>query len=224
MASIKVFWGSGSPYARRVLFYLEEKGLKYESIQLSFSDKDLKTPEFLKMNPKGQVPTVLYNDIPLYESMAILDFIEKKNPEPKMLSDKDEELARQLITIQDFISNFKNPRNIFFSKLEPSEWNQKELFDTVDELVKSMKHIDEQCKDGYVAGSSFSLADVVIYPSLAFLERLGYDFSQHEHLEKYLNLVAKRKAAIDTYPPHWKDSENKTILRDFISKAEKLRK
>ena len=41
-----------------------------------------KAPEYQKMNPRGRVPTLKDGDFVLYESLAILAYLDRKHPEP----------------------------------------------------------------------------------------------------------------------------------------------
>ena len=54
--SLELYWGSGSPFAWRVMLTLELKRLPYESKLLEFSKGDHKSAEYLKLNPRGKVP------------------------------------------------------------------------------------------------------------------------------------------------------------------------
>ena len=56
--AIEVFWGSGSPYAWRVLLALEYKRIAYDSHPLQFSKQEHKSPQMLRMNPRGRVPVI----------------------------------------------------------------------------------------------------------------------------------------------------------------------
>ena len=89
--AIEVFWGSGSPFAWRVLLALEAKGLAYQSRLLEFSKGDSKTPEFLALNPRGQVPVLRDGGYVVYESIAILAYLERKYPEPPLFGATPEE-------------------------------------------------------------------------------------------------------------------------------------
>src|SRR5215216_2874463 len=71
---------SGSPYGWRVWLALEHKGLPYELKMLSFDKGDLKTPEFRALNPRGRVPVIVDDGFPLFESAAIVEYLEDKQP------------------------------------------------------------------------------------------------------------------------------------------------
>jgi len=83
--ALTFYYGSGSPYAWRVWLALEHKALAYELKTVSFSAGDLTKPEYLAMNPRHKVPTIADNDFFLYESAAILEYLEEQYSTGKVL-------------------------------------------------------------------------------------------------------------------------------------------
>src|SRR5437870_10444709 len=79
--ALEVYWASGSPFAWRVLLTLEAKRLSYQSKLLTFSKGEHKSPEYLAMNPRGKVPTLKDGDFVLYESLAIMAYLDREYPE-----------------------------------------------------------------------------------------------------------------------------------------------
>jgi hypothetical protein len=55
---VEIYWISGSPFAWRVLLTAEVKGVPYEGKLLEASKGELKSPEFLAINPLGRVPAI----------------------------------------------------------------------------------------------------------------------------------------------------------------------
>ena len=78
--SVKFYYASGSPYAWRVWLALERKGVPYHQKTLSFSDGDLKTPEYEALNPRRRVPVLVDDDFVLTESGAIVEYLEDRWP------------------------------------------------------------------------------------------------------------------------------------------------
>ncbi|MEM6701980.1 MAG: glutathione S-transferase family protein [Acidobacteriota bacterium] len=71
-----------SPWVRRLIVFLEEKGLDYERIQVvPLGDPD---PEFLKISPIGKVPVLEIDGRPLPDSLAGCAFVEGEVPEPAL--------------------------------------------------------------------------------------------------------------------------------------------
>src|SRR5258708_1420392 len=83
--ALTFYYGSGSPYAWRVWLALEHKAIAYELRAVSFSAGDLTKPEYLAINPRHKVPAIADGDFSLYESAAILEYLEEQYPAGKML-------------------------------------------------------------------------------------------------------------------------------------------
>ena len=64
-------YGIPTSRAFRPLWLLEELGLPFEHVPLDFHGPDLKSPEYLALNPNGRIPTLVDGDLVLWESMAI---------------------------------------------------------------------------------------------------------------------------------------------------------
>ena len=78
--ALTLYYGSGSPYAWRAQLALEHKALPYELKVLSFSAGDTRKPEFVALNPRHQVPVLVDGDFTLYESNAIVEYIDEAYP------------------------------------------------------------------------------------------------------------------------------------------------
>ena len=73
--ALEFYWGSGSPYSWRVLLALEYKGVPYESHVLQFSKQEHKSPQMLRMNPRGRVPVLRDGDFVVSTSRSPACFI-----------------------------------------------------------------------------------------------------------------------------------------------------
>ncbi|XP_070532155.1 ganglioside-induced differentiation-associated protein 1-like [Ptychodera flava] len=73
-----------SYYSRRVLMILEEKELKYKKVMVGLDGQNLQ-PWYLKINPKGEIPAITHGDRNVYDSNAVIDYLEESFPEAKRL-------------------------------------------------------------------------------------------------------------------------------------------
>src|ERR1700704_6535188 len=78
--ALTLYYGSGSPYAWRAQLARAHKALPYELKVLSFSAGDTRKPEFIALNPRHQVPVLVDGDFVLYESNAIVEYIDEAFP------------------------------------------------------------------------------------------------------------------------------------------------
>src|SRR3990167_4669598 len=117
--AIELYWGSGSPFAWRVMLTLEVKRLKYESKLLEFSKQEHKSPDYLRLNPRGKVPTLKDGDFVLYESLAIMAYLDRKYPDPPLFGRTPQETGAIWRAISEAESYLVGPgsqvgRAIFF--------------------------------------------------------------------------------------------------------------
>ena len=218
--ALEIYWGSGSPFAWRVMLTLEVKRLPYESRLLEFSKEEHKSPGYLKLNPRGKVPTLKDGDFALYESLAIMSYLDRKYPDPPIFGTTPQETGLIWREISETDSYLGEPgakivRPVFFGKgLEKTEGIQE----AATTIRRELKRIDTTlANSAWLVGAEISAADIALFPLIQILLRaaskeaakpLNLGFSPLA--QSYPNIAAwvKRLEAIPgyerTYPPHWK--------------------
>jgi glutathione S-transferase len=88
---------------------LHEIGTPFDARPMSFAKRDLRTPEYLAINPEGQVPTLLIDGRPLTEVAAILFYLAKQFPAATLLPENDLEAEAQAISWMSFIAATLHP-------------------------------------------------------------------------------------------------------------------
>ena len=218
--AIELYWGSGSPFAWRVMLTLEIKKLPYESKLLQFSEGQHKTAEYLKLNPRGKVPTLKDGDFALYESLAIMVYLDRKYPEPQLFGTTPEQTGliwRAILECESYLmsANDKVVRPIFFGK----------GLDRVDEIAQAAQSIRDELKsldgrlsrEAWLVGGEISAADIAVFPAIQLLLRaaskeaaqplnLGVlPFAQNfPNLAKWVQRIEALPNYQRTYPPHWR--------------------
>src|SRR4029453_2380836 len=165
--AIKLYWGSGSPFAWRVMLTLEVKGLPYESKLLEFSKGEHKGADYLRLNPRGKVPTLQDDDFVLYESLAIMTYLDRRYPEPPIFGRSPQEAGliwRSICEAESYLVDAANKlvRPIFFGK----------GLDNVEEIQQAAKKVVGDSKtlvEGLtlargLAGDKLSAADISVFP------------------------------------------------------------
>lgn len=79
-----LYHGWRSSASRRVRLCLEEKELSYESHVIDMAKMEHHSPEFLKINPNGVIPALIYDGRPLYESGTICEYLDELYPDPPL--------------------------------------------------------------------------------------------------------------------------------------------
>jgi glutathione S-transferase len=81
---LTLYHGLASTCSKKVRLCLAEKGLEYESRLLNLQKFEQHDPDYLKLNPKGVVPTLVHDGAPICESTHIIDWLEEHFPEPSL--------------------------------------------------------------------------------------------------------------------------------------------
>ncbi|RNA03871.1 glutathione S-transferase A-like [Brachionus plicatilis] len=218
---IFLYWGSGSTPCWRIQLVLEEKNLQYEQKLLSFEKQEHKSEEIMKLNSRGQLPTFKIGDLVINESIAACLYLEDnfktqgtclipKESQPSILQRTFEALNLQ---------KFCNENIVYYVWRTPIEKQDGSLLiqkkkDLNVELERWENYLAEQ-KTEFIASSQFSMADVIFFPQLAFCVRMGYPLeSKCPKLFKYYETLRKRSSIEKSWPPHWKNTQNSTMLSD----------
>ncbi|CAL9691314.1 unnamed protein product [Knipowitschia caucasica] len=217
-----LWWGSGSPPCWRPMIVLEEKGLQYHSHLKSFENQDHKKPEILEINPRGQFPTFRHGNIKINESYAICEYLEDRfSGQGTPLKPKD--IGERALMMQrmhegnTLMSKFADAA-FYTWRVPEAERNEATLKRHKEALTTEATLWNEYLKKGdgpFLAGKSFSLADVIVFPVLAFLFRMGLCEEKYKNLAEYYDHLKARPSIQKSWPPTWKDTPGSPVLKDI---------
>jgi glutathione S-transferase len=214
--SLILYYGSGSPYAWRAQFALEHKALPYERKILSFSEGDTRKPEFIALNPRHQVPVLVDGDFVLYESNAIVEYLDEAYPAtgaPLFPGDaRTRALARRLILeVDNYFSKAADPvfEQAFWVK--PEERNQETIAAGKKAIAAEAALFTAAMRGDFLVGP-LSAADFALYPLIAFAKRsedkklpdLGFATLIPPQLAAWKKRIEALPFFEKTIPPHWK--------------------
>src|SRR5262245_58240654 len=105
--SIDLYWGSGSCNSWRVHLALEIKKVPYQSHLLTLSKKEHKAADYLAINPRGKVPAIRDGQFTLYESLAILLYLDRKFPDPPLFGRTPEQAGLVMRSALELVFYFE---------------------------------------------------------------------------------------------------------------------
>jgi glutathione S-transferase len=219
--AIELYWGSGSPFAWRVMLTLELKRLPYESKLLEFSKEEHKAPAYLRLNPRGKVPTLKDGDFVLAESIAIMAYLDRKYPTPAIFGTTAEQTGliwRSVLECESYLlsAGDKIVRPLFFGKgLE----NVNEIQAAAEVIRRELKIIDERlAQSNWLVDAEISAADIAIFPAVQLLLRAaGKEAARpldlrliplsktFPNIARWINRIEELPNYQRTYPPHWRE-------------------
>ncbi len=219
--AITLYWGSGSPFSWRVLLALEHKGLPYESHLLHFDKQEHQSPPMLKMNPRGRLPVLKDGDYVVFESVAVLYYLDVKYPQVPIFGTTPEEAGVIMRVICEF-QTYAEPSlsrivNAIFSDEVAGAFD--ELTDAMHVAGREARTIEGRLsKELWIVGEHYSAADMVIFPWIQKLRRalnkpaaaeLGARFLPMERnypaLARWIARIESLPGYDRTYPPDWRE-------------------
>lgn len=212
--ALTFYAASGSQFAWRVWLALEHKGCAYTLRMLSFQEGDHRQPSFLAINPRHKVPALDDDGFALYESSAIVEYLDERFPGGPALFPGDlraRALQRRIVAEVD---HYLQPlhgriaRQVFFTP--PPNRDADELAAALDAWAYELARY-EPLLTGDTLGPSLGAADFTLYPFVATAERFDL---RHPRLDAQSRLGPNLRAWRDRmralpyhdacWPPHWR--------------------
>ena len=216
--AIVFYYGSGSPFAWRVWLALEHKKLPYELRVMSFDKGDLKQLAFQALTPRGKVPLIQDGDYVLYESGAIIEYLQDAYPSSGAglfpADPKPRGIARRLIREADeYLMDSLDEvlEQVLF--VPKDKRNDAAVAAAQDKFLDELPHWQRAAA---AAGKDFLVgavgaADFTVYPffalALRMLKRdpsLGLDAAFGPQLTAWMRRVEALPYFEKTIPPHWR--------------------
>ncbi len=158
-----------SSAAFRVRIALNLKGLAYERRDVMLLDNQQRSPEHLALNPQGFVPALEVDGMVLTQSLAIIDWLDARYPEPRLIpADPDARaaaLARALVIAADVhpLNNLRVMRKLKALGIdddESAEW-------TRHWITQGFAALEAMAGDGpFLGGAAPDVADVFLVPQM----------------------------------------------------------
>jgi len=193
-------YGMGKSRSFRVLWALEEAGLKYDYVSVAFgSDQENGTASeaYQALNTQGKVPTLVDGDLVVTESGAILNYIAANSANLTLIPSNSIKKRAKYDEFCCFV----------LTELEQGLWtNGKHRFalpeaQRIPDILPTAnwefnKAVNSLLKmfdgDGYVLGDEFTMADVLLAHTLSWAE--SFKFEVPDELLTYKNKMYYRKS------------------------------
>ena len=210
MSEIVVHGVPGSPFLRAVLIGLEEKGQPYR--QQPLGPGESKSEAYLKLHPFGRIPAFEHGDFVLYETQAILRYLDDVFPEPA-LETRDARAAakmNQLIGVNDWYLFPQVNRVIGFQRivgpalmgLTPDE---AAIAAAVPDARRCLGVLERAVGSGpFLSGGQLTIADLLIAPQMDFIAATpeGAEIlAGAPNLTAWLERMRQRPSMQATLPP-----------------------
>ena len=214
--ALDFYHGHGSPFSWRVWLALEHKALAYELKLLSFSAGDTKKPEFAAINPRHQVPTIVDDGYALWESMAILEYLDERFVSGgKLYPGGSQERARiRRLCLEAGQYLYDGAIDPIVDELfwkDGAAPDMERIGKLRDKAREELEYFARELRGDYLAGQAPSAADFVLYPCVGYVKRITFRKPETKLtaiLPAKIDAWAKRIEALPyfdkTFPEHWR--------------------
>lgn len=213
----------GSPYVWNVMLALEYKGLSYDLKLIDFADSSQRSPEYLQLNPRGKVPTLIDGDEVITESLAIVTYLESKHPEPSLFGQSPRDKAHIMEALSQLLVylepvGMQIPFTVFWRPWDEAAQNaiRRAIKNALPEVTRIEQALSRQ--DWLVAGAGITAVDFRLYPVLSIIWRAlmiagrkgsveGMELLQREHfpaIDRWCQRIEALPYYEKTYPTSWR--------------------
>jgi glutathione S-transferase len=200
---IKLYHEAMSFNSRRVWVTLIEKNLEFELVDVNLDGEQFK-PEFLALNPFHHIPVLTDGSFNLIESLAMLDYLEAKYPNPQMLPTEAQDLAIvkmvQMITVNELAPAFMvlAPQILGISEGNP------EAIETAKQKISLVLEFFENLLDDrpYFGSENITLAEPVAGTAIPWLAETDLELKKYPKLNAWCDRLVSRPSwqATDATP------------------------
>lgn len=199
---LKLYSHPNSIYARRVRIAAIEKGIDLPLEHVAMEKRAHKKRDYLKLNPYGRVPTLQHDDMLIYETGAILLYLEELYPEPSLMPKKliDRAHVWRHLILSDRECGHAGLKMVFAKRFLPEErWDREDMAKSSKQLSRHFNILSEDLGEkSYLTGDQLTLADIGYIPFLHFRHLMGFEMAPN--LERWSRELLDRESARRTIP------------------------
>ena len=219
---LHLFYHPYSNCSQRVMLLLAEKGVEAEMHEVNLPKSEQLTEEYLRINPKAEVPAIVHNGKAINESSDILRYLEAEFPEPSLSPEEaqarqamddwiDGAAASHLSAIANYVyshgyGRLPRPQDMeFYKKHIPHRakfhedrrnglvgCNRKAAVALLDEQFSKLEAVLEN--SDWLVGDNYSLADIAWFCNTGILRKLNYSFAKFPNIRHWTERIETRPA------------------------------
>lgn len=215
--AVDFYHGHGSPYSWRVWLALEAKQVPYDLKVLSFQAGDTSKPEFVALNPRHTVPTIVDDGYALWESIAIVEYLDERFASGVKLYPGE---AKARARVRRLVREAEE--HIGLEAIDPitdeyfgkggAEPDGEKVEKAKARLREELEYFAKELKGPYFGGAALDALDLVLYPWVGgYVKRINVRKPETKLAELVPASMAewgKRIEALPyfgkTIPAHWR--------------------
>lgn len=199
---LRIHYHPFSTFSRRVRIALLEKKIPHELVEIDMVARQHRSPEYLALNPYGRVPTLEEDGFVLYESTAILEYLELTRPDPPLVpaDPRGRALAAMHVKLCDIQLARQTSTIIFPKRFLPKErWDEKAMAQAKTEIEKHLEIVAGQLgSKQYLVADKYGMVEVCYTPLVQFLDLM--EIVPPPPVAAWVERMLSRDSAVQTKP------------------------
>jgi glutathione S-transferase len=176
---------------------LLEIGAPHRLVKVDFDRDEQRTPDYLRLNPRGQVPTLVIDGQPYFESAALLMILAERHPEAKLAPLPGSELRAAWYQWIVFFTNALGPvyRQWFYPPDLGSPEHPPFVRDALRQKIEgawSLVDTHLQAHGPYMLGETFSGVDLLALMYMRWSRNMPRPVTEWPALRRYADLMRAR--------------------------------
>ena len=179
-----------------VAIALQEAGIAHDLTLVDFAKAQQTDADYLAINPKGRVPTLVVEGKAFTETGALLELIATLAP-LKNLVPTDPVQAVKMRSVMFYLASTMHINHAH--RMRGSRWaNEQSSFDDMatkvpETMAASAKYIEEECLTGpFILGDTFSIADIYLFNICTWLAGDGVTASNYPKITTHMAMMETR--------------------------------
>ena len=215
---IKFYYSRLSINARRVWVTLLEKNLEFEPVLLKLNGDQFQ-PDFLQLNPFHHIPVLVDEDFKVFESLAILDYLEAKYPNPSFMPGNPQDIAK-VRTIELVTVNELPPASIVLMKEMLDVPVEEEKIDRAKQsMATALRYFEDNLnEDRPYFLEELSYADIVAGTAVAAIPNLGISLEPYPKVTQWVENLNQRSSWLQTAPSAEEIERSKAIMKAILQR------
>jgi glutathione S-transferase len=216
---LKFYYSRLSVNARRVWVTLLEKNLEFEPVLMKLNGDQFQ-PDFLKINPFHHIPVLVDDDFTVFESLAILDYLEAQYPTPSLMSTDAQEIAK-IRTIELVTVNELPPASIVLMKqMLDVEVEAKKVEQAKQSMATTLQYFEDNlvANQPYFIGEQLTYADIVAGTAVAAIPLLGISLEPYPKVNQWCSNLQQRSSWQQTAPSKEDIETSKAVMKAILQK------
>jgi glutathione S-transferase len=184
---LKFYYTPISANARRVWITLLEKQIPFEPIIVNLDGEQFQS-EFTAINPLQRVPAIVDNELRIFESLAILDYLEAKYPVPELMPKELDKLAIARMISMVSLTELQPAALTLTKQLLGLEIDPTSVEKARQRAISILQFFEETISDRpYFTGNTFTIADIVAGTLVPSASMFGISLDPYPRLNAWID-------------------------------------